>query len=300
MNQRRGTGAALAVAGVALAAIQVLHALQQTDIPVAIALDALPFAAMGLAVAYAGVWLARDSTFEGAATRVAAWAVGGTVALAAVAALVLFGQRVATGSLARASVLTVDLATVGALAGVLVGLYDAQSRARLRELERERDRIEAFAGKAADVNNYGRAIASAQSVDGVAAFVVEALGTMTGMEETAVVRVGDGGAVPLANTVRTVERDAVGRLAGALRSQQQGDVVVHADGFPVDLPEDVAGGVSAVVHDDGATAIVVVSLTTGDAAVAEEDRKLLELIVSHASVRIGTLGAGAADERRVG
>ncbi|WP_424001448.1 hypothetical protein ACOZ4I_16410 [Haloarcula salina] len=299
MNQRQGTGAALAIAGVALAAIQVLHAVQQTDIPVAVALDALPFAAMALAVAYAGVWLARDSTFEGAATRVATWAVGGTVALAAVAALVLFSQRVATGSLARASVLTVDLATVGALAGVLVGLYDAQSRARLRELERERDRIEAFAGKAADVNNYGRAIASAQRVDGVAAFVVEALGTMTGMEETAVVRVEDGGAVALANTIRTVDEGALGRLAEAIRTQPQGDVVVHDEGFPVDLPERVAGGVSAVVHDDGDAATVVVSLTTGDAAVAEEDRKLLELIVSHAAVRIGTLDDDAADERRL-
>lgn len=299
MNQRQGTGAALAVAGVALAGIQILHAVQQTDIPVAIALDALPFAAMALAIAYAGVWLARDSTFEGAAARVAAWAVGGTVALAAVAALVLFSQRVTTGSLARASFLTVDLATVGALAGVLVGLYDAQSRTRLRELERERDRIEAFAGKAADVNNYGRAIASAQSVDGVAAFVVEALGTMTGMEETAVVRVHDGEAVLIANTIRTVERSTVGRLAEAVRTHQQGDVVVHDDGFPIDLPERVAGGVSAVVRDDADGAIVVVTLTAGDAAVSEEDRKLLELIVSHASVRIGTLGAGAADEGQV-
>ncbi len=145
---------------------------------------------MVLAVTYAGVWLARDTAFEGATSRAAAWAAGGTVTVAAVAALLLFSQRVTSGSLARASYLTVDLVTVGALAGVLVGLYDARSRSRLRELAAERDRVEAVAGKAADVNNYGRAIASAPSVDGVAAFVVEAFGTMTGMEETAVIRSG--------------------------------------------------------------------------------------------------------------
>ncbi|RLM40378.1 hypothetical protein [Haloarcula sp. Atlit-120R] len=296
MNQRLLTGAALALSGVVLAAIQVLHAVQQTRIPVAVAVDALPLAAMGLAIAYAGVWLARDTTFEGAASRVAAWAAGGTVTFAAVAALLLFSQRVTSGSLARASYVTVDLVTVGALAGVLVGLYDARSRSRLRELAAERDRIEAFAGKAADVNNYGRAIASAPSVDGVAAFVVEAFGTMTGMEETAVIRLRDGDAVALANTIRTVPVDAVGSLAREVRTQQQGEVTVHDRPFAVDFPESVTDCVSAVVLDDADTTTVVLSVTTDETTVGEEDTKLLELIVSHASVRLATLDRQAVDK----
>ncbi|RLM96608.1 hypothetical protein [Haloarcula sp. Atlit-7R] len=296
MNQRLLTGAALALSGVVLAAIQVLHAVQQTRIPVAVAVDALPFAAMGLAIAYAGVWLARDTTSEGAASRVAAWAAGGTVTFAAVAALLLFSQRVTSGSLARASYVTVDLVTVGALAGVLVGLYDARSRSRLRELAAERDRIEAFAGKAADVNNYGRAIASAPSVDGVAAFVVEAFGTMTGMEETAVIRLRDGDAVALANTIRTVPVDAVGSLAREVRTQQQGEVTVHDRPFAVDFPESVTDCVSAVVLDDADTTTVVLSVTTDETTVGEEDTKLLELIVSHASVRLATLDRQAVDK----
>ncbi|MGB9951756.1 hypothetical protein ACOZ4F_05055 [Haloarcula marismortui] len=296
MNQRLLTGAALALSGVVLAAIQVLHAVQQTRIPVAVAVDALPFAAMGLAIAYAGGWLARDTTFEGAASRVAAWAAGGTVTFAAVAALLLFSQRVTSGSLARASYVTVDLVTVGALAGVLVGLYDARSRSRLRELAAERDRIEAFAGKAADVNNYGRAIASAPSVDGVAAFVVEAFGTMTGMEETAVIRLRDGDAVALANTIRTVPVDAVGSLAREVRTQQQGEVTVHDRPFAVDFPESVTDCVSAVVLDDADTTTVVLSVTTDETTVGEEDTKLLELIVSHASVRLATLNRQAVDK----
>jgi len=296
MNQRSLTGAALALSGVVLAAIQVLHAVQQTRIPVAVAVDALPFAAMGLAIAYAGVWLARDTTFEGATSRVAAWAAGGTVAFAAIAALLLFTQRVTSGSLARASYLTVDLVTVGALAGVLVGLYDARSRSRLHELAAERDRIEAFADKAADVNNYGRAIASAPSVDGVAAFVVEAFGTITGMEETAVVRLNDGDAVALANTIRTVPVDVVGSFAQTVRTQQQGEVTVHDRPFPVDLSESVTDCVSAVVLGDEGTTTVVISVTTDGTTVGEEDQKLLELIVSHASVRMAALDRRPADK----
>ncbi|WP_137683270.1 hypothetical protein [Haloarcula mannanilytica] len=296
MNQRLVTGAALALSGVVLAGMQVLHAVQQTRIPVAVAVDALPFAAMALAIAYAGVWLARDTTPEGATSRVAAWAAGGTVAFAAVAALLLFSQRVTTGSLARASFLIVDLVTVGALAGVLVGLYDARSRSRLRELEAERDRIEAFAGKAADVNNYGRAIASAPSVDGVAAYVVEAFSTMTGMEETAVIRISDDNSMALANTIRTVPVDVVGAFARAVRTQQQGEIAVHERPFPVDFPESVTGCVSAVVLDDEDATTVVISLATDDTTVAAEDEKLLELIVSHASVRMATLDRRSADE----
>jgi hypothetical protein len=300
MNQRLLTGAALAVSGVVLAAMQVFHAVQQTRIPVAVAVDALPFVAMGLAVTYAGVWLARDTAFEGATSRVAAWAAGGTVTFAAVAALLLFSQRVTSGSLARASYLTVDLVTVGALAGVLVGLYDARSRSRLRELAAERDRVEAFAGKAADVNNYGRAIASAPSVDGVAAFVVEAFGTMTGMEETAVIQLRDGDAVALANTVRTVPVDVVAEFAQAVRAQEQGAVIVHDRPFPVDIPESVTDCVSAVVLDDEDETTVVISVTTDETTVGEEDQKLLELLVSHASVRMATLDRQSADEEPTG
>ncbi|EMA09402.1 4TM region of histidine kinase [Haloarcula vallismortis] len=300
MNQRLLTGATLALSGVILAAMQVLHAVQQTQIPVAVAVDALPFAAMGLAIAYAGIWLARDTTFEGATSRVAVWAAGGVVAFAAIAALLLFSQRVTSGSLARASYLTVDLITVGALAGVLVGLYDARSRNRLRELTAERDRVEAFAGKAADVNNYGRAIASAPSVDGVAAFVVEAFGTMTGMDETAVIRLSDGDTVTFANTVRTIPADVVGEFARAVRTQQQGAVTVHDRPFPVDIPESVTDCVSAVALDDEDTTTVVISVTTDETAVGEEDQKLLELIVSHASVRMATLDRQSVDSEHTG
>ncbi len=291
MNRQVLAGSGLALGGVVLAGIQVVHAMQQTDIPIAIAVDALPFAAMGLAIGYAGYWLARDSVFEGAATRVVIWGAGGTVAFAAVAALLLFSRQVTTGSIERAAFLTVDLVTVGAMAGVLVGLYDAQSRNRLRELETERDRVEAFGKKAADVNNYGRAIATAGSADAVAAYVTEAISSLADIDETAVLRVREDEAELLSNTVRSADEQTVAELARGAREQSAGDVVAHKETAPVDLGEGESDVLTAVVTADDDATTVVVAVDTSGTTTAEEDRELLELVLSHATVRLEKLPA---------
>jgi len=289
MNRRTLAGSGLAAAGLVLAGIQLVHAIQQTDIPVAIAVDAVPFAAMGLALVYAGYWLARDDAFEETATRVVVWGAGATVAFAAVAALLLFSQQVTMGGLDRAAFLTVDVLTVGALTGVLVGLYDAQSRQRLRDLEAERDRVEAFGRKAADVNNYGRAIATAASDDAIAAYITEAISSLTGISETAVLRVRDDEAELLSNTVRTADAQTVAELARAVRDEPRSDVVAHERSPPVDVGETVSDVLTAVVTEDGETTTVVVAVDTDDAPTDEQDRKLLELVVAHATVRLDRL-----------
>ncbi|MBX0286920.1 hypothetical protein [Haloarcula salinisoli] len=294
MHRRTLAGAGLAAVGLVLAGIQLVHAIQQTDIPVAIAVDGVPFAAMGLALVYAGYRLARDDAFEGTATRVVVWGAGATVAFAAVAALLLFSQQVTMGSLDRAAFLTVDILTVGALTGVLVGLYDAQSRQRLQELETERDRVEAFGRKAADVNNYGRAIATAGSDDAIAAYITEAISSLMGIDETAVLRVRDEEAELLSNTVRTAGAEQVAELARAVRDEPRGDVVAHGRAPPVELGETVSDVLTAVVTERDETTTVVVAVETSGTATDEHDRKLLELVVAHATVRLDRLAAQPA------
>jgi hypothetical protein len=254
-------------------------------------MDGVPFAAMAAALVYAGYWLARDSDFEGTATRVVVWGTGATIAFAAVAALFLFSQQVTTGNIDRAAFLTVDIVTVGALTGVLVGLYDAQSRNRLRALERERDRVEAFGQKAADVNNYGRAIASAGSDEAIAAYVTEAISSLAGIDETAILRVRDDEAEVLSNTVRSVDVQNVAELARGARENPRGDVVAHKETAPIDLGGEQSDILTAVVTEDGETTTVVVALDTSGEVTAEEDKKLLELVVSHAAVRLEKLSA---------
>jgi hypothetical protein len=291
MHRRTLAGLGLAVTGLVLAGIQLVHAIQQTDISVAIAVDALPFVAMGLALVYAGYWLARDDAFETTAARVVVWGAGATVAFAAVAALILFSQQVTMGSLDRATYLTVDILTVGALTGVLVGLYDARSRNRRHELEIERDRVEAFGRKAADVNNYGRAIASAGSDDAIAAYITEAISSLTGIDETAVLRVRDEEAELLSNTVRAVSTERVTELARAVLEDPRGDVISHADSPPVDVGGTVSDVLTAVITGRGETTTVVVAVDTSGTATDEQDRKLLELVVAHATVRLEKLVA---------
>lgn len=237
----------------------------------------------------AGYWLARNSSFEGAVTRVVIWGAGATVAFAAVAALMLFSRQVTTGSIERAAFLTVDLVTVGALAGVLVGLYDAQSRNRLSELETERDRVEAFGKKAADVNNYGRAIAAAGSVDAVAAYVTEAISSLSDIDETAMLRARDDEAELLSNTVRSADKQTIAELARGARDQSIGDVVAHKETAPVDLGEGESDILTAVVTADDDATTVVVAIDTSGVTTAEEDRELLELVLSHAAVRLEKL-----------
>lgn len=291
MKRQVLAGTGLAAGGLVLAGIQYVHAVQQTDIAIAIAVDAVPFVAMGLALVYAGYWLAQDATFEGTATRVVIWGAGATIAFAAVAALLLFSQQVVSGSIDRAAFLTVDVLTVGALTGVLVGLYDAQSRNRLRALERERDRVEAFGEKAADVNNYGRAIASAGSDEAIAAYVTEALSSLAGIDETAILRVRDDEAEVLSNTVRSADVQNVAELARGARDGPRGDVVAHKETPPVDLGAGESDVLTAVVTGDGEMTTVVVALDTSGEVTAEEDKKLLELVVSHAAVRLEKLTA---------
>jgi len=289
MNRRFLSGVGLGLAGLVLAGIQVVHAVQQTAIPVAIAVDAGSFAAMGLALCYVGGQLAREPMYDETATRVVVWVAGSTVAFAAVAALLLFSQQVTTGAIGRATYLTVDIITVGALTGALVGLYDAQSHNRLQALEAERDRVEAFGRRAADVNNYGRAIASAGTPDAIAAYITEAIGSLTDIDETAVMRVHDDGAEVLSNTVRTADVGSVAELARGIRDQPVGDVVAHKETAPVDLGSGVSDVLTAVVSEDREWTTVVVAVATDGEATEETAQKLLELVVAHATVRLERL-----------
>jgi hypothetical protein len=286
MERRWLTGGAVGVIGLLLAVVQIAHSIQQTTVPIAVAVDAVPFVAMSLGVAFVGIWMARQRAFEDQATRVGLWGVGGMVAMAAIAALVLFGQRITTGTLERAAYLTIDLVTVGAVGGVLVGLYDARSRRRRLALEDERDRIEAFAGKAADVNNYGRAIYGARSVDGVAAYVVEAVETLIDVQETAVARVGDEDVDLIADTTRSVDPDALAALAREMADGEPREVVVDEGDHGIALPPAVTTVVSALLYDEREGAIAVVALGSDGATVAEKDRQLLELVVGHAAATI--------------
>jgi hypothetical protein len=98
MEQRHGFGVGIVLSGLVLAAVQTLHGVQQSDRPLVFAFEAGPFVLIALALAYAGVWLARNEQFDPDLERILAWGMGSTLLFASVAALMLFSQRITLGT----------------------------------------------------------------------------------------------------------------------------------------------------------------------------------------------------------
>lgn len=285
MERRDAYGWALAVVGLVLGAIQLvqggqqisaLTGLSQSDLVIVFAFETVPFAIIGLSLVYVGYWLTDQPGFEPDLSRILAWAAGSTVMFASIAALILFSQQVTLDTLAQGQYITMNLVTVGTVVGVLVGIYDAQSRLRQRELEAERDRIEAFAGKAADINNYGRELNRARSVDEVSALCIEAIQTLLGLTEAALVAVeGDEGTV-IDSTIINTDRAELVDLGRESLDQEKADAVGR--------DEDNLLSMLVTEHDE--SGIVLLAPATGSDGFDEEDLQLLELLVSHAGTAL--------------
>jgi len=180
MERRQLYGGGIAVAGLVLTVAQFAQGIQQLDGyagttgVLVFTFETLPFVLIGGALVYVGSWLSTQESYEPDLPRVVGWGAGSTLLFASVAALLLFSQEVTFGgnTLDQAPYVAVNHVTVGAIVGVLVGIYDARSRIRQRELERECDRVEQFARKAAAINNYGRELNRSDSIDQAQATVV--------------------------------------------------------------------------------------------------------------------------------
>ena len=289
MERRDVYGGAIAVVGLVLGAIQLvqggqqisaLTGLSQSDLVIVFAFETIPFAIIGLSLVYVGYWLTDQPGFESDFSRILAWAVGSTVLFASIAALILFSQQIALDTLAQGQYITMNLVTVGAVVGALVGIYDAQSRLRQRELEAERDRIEAFAGKAADINNYGRELNRARSADEVSALCIEAIQTLLGLTETAFIAVDGEEATSIDSTIINADRTALVELAREGLEQEQAEAVVREDA----PTEDRLLSMLVTAHDD--SGIVLLAPASGTGGFDEEDLQLLELLVSHAGTAL--------------
>lgn len=291
MERRHVYGVLIGVVGLVLAWIQTLHGLRQSDRPIVFIFEAGPFVLVGLSVLYAGYWLARNEPYEPDLPRVLAWTGGSTLLFASVSALMLFSQRVTLGTLDRATVIAVDLITIGVVVGVVVGLYDARSQQRRRTLERQRDRIEAFANKAADVNNYGRALNRSTSDDEVSGLCIEALQVLLDLPETAIVALRDGRIDTIDNTIIGVETSDLQPLAETAREQDRAAVALREE---VSTPLDERGDrvLSILLTDRSDLAIVALSPVPDGTAFDDEDLQLVEFLASHA----GTALEGIRDE----
>jgi len=290
MQRRTLYGGSLGAAGLLLAGIQLLQGIPQVegfeggDRAIVYAFETVPFVLIGLALAFVGYWLTTQPAYEPDLPRIVAWGVGSTLLFASVAALILFSQQLATNSLKGGEYIAIDQITVGAVVGVLVGLYDARSRQGQRELAAERDRVEQFAQKAADVNNYGRELNRSDSLDEVSSLCIQGIQAFLDVTEVAIVATDADDHEFLDNTVVSAADETLFELANdALDQEPASAVTVEDTPDALDVPTDLLS-MLVTAHDD--SSIVLLAFVDESNALEIEDVQLLEMLVAHAATAV--------------
>lgn len=290
MQRRTLYGGSLGAAGLLLAGIQLLQGIQQVegfdggDRAIVYAFETVPFVLIGLALAFVGYWLTTQPAYEPDLPRIVAWGVGSTLLFASVAALILFSQQVTTNSLKGGEYVAMNQITVGAVVGVLVGLYDARSRQGQRELAAERDRVEQFAQKAADVNNYGRELNRSDSLDEVSSLCIQGIQAFLDVTGVAIVATDADDHEFLDNTVVSAADETLFELANdALDQEPASAVTVEDPPDALDAPTDLLS-MLVTTHDD--SSIVLLAFVDESNALEIEDVQLLEMLVAHAATAV--------------
>jgi hypothetical protein len=269
---------------------------------VGLAVDAIPFVLMSLTVAYVGYWVARDEDHSDENLQwVGIWAIGGVVGFASISALILFSANVAARGFPvfeSAPALAMDNITAGALAGILVGLYDARSRERLTDLEQERERVEAFAERAADVNNYGRAVNECTSLEEVSALCIEALERLVDLRGVAFVERRGDVATIVDSTIVRVDEDDIADLAARTDDLEPATATRFTDDLPADLSGDTDAVLALQVIETDLVSVAIIALPKAGSEPTEETTSLLEMLVAHAGTALeniyqaGVVGSG--------
>lgn len=290
MQRRTLYGGSLGAAGLLLAGIQLLQGIQQVegfdggDRAIVYAFETVPFVLIGLALAFVGYWLTTQPAYEPDLPRIVAWGVGSTLLFASVAALILFSQQVTANSLTGGEYVAMNQVTVGAVVGVLVGLYDARSRQGQRELAAERDRVEQFAQKAADVNNYGRELNRSDSLDEVSSLCIQGIQAFLDVTGVAIVATDADDHEFLDNTVVSAADETLFELANdALDQEPASAVTVEDPPDALDAPTDLLS-MLVTAHDD--SSIVLLAFVDESNALEIEDVQLLEMLVAHAATAV--------------
>ncbi len=295
MAQRQQYGLLIALGGLVLAGVQLIQGVQQlsgftgTTRAIVFLFETGPFIIIGLSLTVIGYWVTQQAEYEEFLPRVIAWGTGSILLFASVGALLLFSLEVTVsgGILAQTPYVVVNLITVGAVVGVLLGLYDAQSQARKRDLAAERDRVEQFARKAADVNNYGREFNRSESIEEVSALCIQSVQAFLGLTSMAFVLIDGNTQEVVDDTTVGIDEQELLRLSDAATEQEAGAVVVTQ--ASAKLPDSPSIVTARLTSDPEQTAVLI-ALADTDLDLNEEDKQLLELLISHASTALEGIG----------
>ncbi|WP_259517275.1 GAF domain-containing protein [Halanaeroarchaeum sp. HSR-CO] len=291
MNRTWAASAGLALSGVGLVAVQLSRWPSSTLVEM---FATLPFVWMALSLVYAGYWLSKSDRYGVYGQRVLVWTAGSALTFAAVAVLVVLAAD-SSSPFTSAFGPVADMLTAGALAGTLVGLYDAQSKDRLVALEAERDHVKQFADKAESLNHYGKALNQSQSLYEVSALSIEVLELLIGSRGSAVTYESDEDVTILDSTLASDAADVIEAAAHSLATRESLVAVRFPHDADLQIPDDL--GIQEVIAVPIASAnggtLSLVAFLDGDDSYDREDLDLLESLSAHVGTalsRIDTSG----------
>lgn len=255
-----------------------------------------PFLLIAAAISFVGGWIIRTEEPVGEyGEQVLAWTIGSAVTFAAIGYLITLGtavERTAFG--VPLSVL--QAFTAGSLAGILVGVYDARSRNRFDDLQRERNRAERFARKAKSLNTYGKALNQSRDVHDVSALSVEVLELLIESSESAVVVVTDDSTTVLDATMTGELGEFIEAIATDIAASPEMETVRCPNDVDCSIPESVpVREVLGVPIDAGGATVVLLALTRAADAYTDEDLDLLESLSAHVGTALPNLERGVAE-----
>ncbi|WP_058367392.1 sensor histidine kinase [Haloparvum sedimenti] len=149
LRERRSHGSSgpatgVGVVGVAFLLVHVYHVMIHEGALLPTLTATLFPITVSIALIGGGVWFGRQGYARSYGRRVLGWTVVGSVATAVLTAFVFFHQLREGEVLDEAFFLTVDLATLGAAAGLMVGIHDVRGRRRadlIAALQRATDEL---------------------------------------------------------------------------------------------------------------------------------------------------------------
>ena len=288
MQYRSAIGGGLVFVGVLLGVLQALQYLRFPAASTTLLFNTVPFVLVSAAIVFTGVTIVRDDAYGEYATLIITWGVGSAVAFVAVFTLITGTNQQDGLTLLFGAV---DAGSAGGLAGLLIGLYDAQSRQTLATVERSADKLKGL-------NKYGKVLNESSDIESVSALCIEVLEFVLDSDGAVFVH-GDGDSFRIVDTtLPDVDIDgALGRAARDASDREKLQTLTDGDGF-VELRSGDPGSTLAIPIPYGTGTVVLFAVYYDLADIDSQNVDRFEILASHAATALSSVDTAArrADE----
>jgi len=279
MQYRSAIGGGLVFVGVLLGVLQGLQYLRFPAASTTLLFNTAPFVLVSAAIVFTGVTIVCDDAYGEFATLIITWGVGSAVAFVAVFTLITGTSQQDGLTLLFGAV---DAGSAGGLAGLLIGLYDAQSRQTLATVERSADKLKGL-------NKYGKVLNESSNVESVSALCIEVLEFVLDSDGAVFVH-GDGEAFRIVDTTLP-DVDIDGALGRAAREASEGDklqTLTDGAGF-AELRSGEPGSTMAIPipYGEGTVVLFAVYYDIDEPDSRNVDR--FEILASHAATALSSV-----------